>query len=257
MRKMLLLIITVLMAVFVLQGCGTEKKEGTGEKTYVIATDSKFPPFSMEVNGKYEGIDVKILEAISKETGFKYELKPMDFSGIIPGLVSGQIDGAIAGMTITDERKKSVDFSDPYIQSALSIVANSKDTTLHDFADLKGKVAAVKKGTTGSKWAEDNKDKYGFTVTYFDDSPSTVLAVKNGNADFLLEDYPVISYETKVGAQQDLRIAIPKVDDNPPEYGFAVPKGKNAELLAKFNEGLKRIKANGEYDKIINEYTGK
>lgn len=207
----------------------------------------------MDVNGKYKGIDVELLDAIAKEEGFQYELKPMDFNGIIPGLVSGQLDGAIAGMSITDERKKSVDFSDGYIKSGSSIIVNKDNTTIKSLDDLKGKTAAVKKGTTGAKFAEDNKDKYNLNITYYDDSPSMMLAVANGNADFMIEDFPVISYLIKTGQQAKLKIAVPSIGAEP-NYGFAVKKGANQELLAKFNEGLKKIKANGTYDKIIKEY---
>ena len=118
---------------------------------------------------------------------------------------------------------------------------------------MKGKTAAVKKGTTGAKFAEDNKDKYNLNITYYDDSPSMMLAVANGNADFMVEDFPVISYLIKTGQQAKLKIAVPSIGAEP-NYGFAVKKGANQELLAKFNEGLKKIKANGTYDKIIKEY---
>lgn len=256
MKRFTLVMLTS-FAMVALLGCEPNKKDddNVAGKTYIIATDAKYPPFSMEnKDGKYVGVDVELLAVIAKTTGFKYELKPMDFSGIIPGLVSGQLDGAIAGITITEERKKSVDFSNGYIKSGLSIVVNKKDTEVEGFANLKGKTAAVKKGTTGAIWAEDNKEKYEFSIRYFDDSPSTMLAVTNGNADFLLEDYPVIAYETKIGAQEHLRIAIAHVEETPPEYGFVVPKDKNAELLKNFNEGLKEVKTNGMYDKIINAY---
>ncbi len=247
-------------------GCGAvaEKTDSSSssssaagaDKKYTIACDAKYAPFSMEVDGKYKGIDVELLDAIAKEEGFEYELKPMDFSGIIPALVSDQIDGAIAGMNITDERKQKVDFSDGYITSGLAVVVNKDNTAINKVEDLQGKTAAVKKGTTGAKFAEDNKDKYGLTINYYDDSPSMMLAVANGNADFLMEDYPVINYQIKIGEQGKLRIAVDSVID-PPSYGFAVKKGANAELLKKFNEGLKKIKENGTYDKVVGQYISK
>lgn len=170
-------------------GCGavaekTDSSSGSSsaagaDKKYTIACDAKYAPFSMEVDGKYKGIDVELLDAIAKEEGFEYELKPLDFSGIIPALVSDQIDGAIAGMNITDERKQKVDFSDGYITSGLAVVVNKDNTAINKVEDLQGKTAAVKKGTTGAKFAEDNKDKYGLTINYYDDSPSMMLAVAN------------------------------------------------------------------------------
>ncbi len=252
----------MLFAITALVGCGAvtadNDKSSSKEnaKKYTIACDAKYAPFSMEVDGKYKGIDVELLDAIAKAEGIDYELKPMDFSGIIPGLVSGQIDGAIAGINITDERKKSVDFSDGYIESGLAVIVGKDNDTIHKLEDLTGKTAAVKKGTTGAKFAEDNKDKYQFNITYYDDSPSMMLAVANGNADFLMEDYPVINYQIKIGEQSKLKIAIDSVIA-PPSYGFAVKKGDNQELLQKFNEGLKKIKADGTYDKIVAQYIAK
>ena len=262
-KKLLAVALVGVMAVAA--GCGAvaEKTDSSSSsssagqaKKFVIACDAKYAPFSMEENGKYKGIDVELLDAIAKEEGIDYELRPMDFSGIIPALVSDQIDGAIAGMNITDERKQKVDFSDGYIQSGLAVVVNKDNTSINKVEDLKGKTAAVKKGTTGAKFAEDNKDKYGLTINYYDDSPSMMLAVANGNADFLMEDYPVINYQIKIGEQAKLRIAVDSVID-PPSYGFAVKKGANAELLKKFNEGLKKIKENGTYDKIVGQYISK
>ncbi|WP_196598104.1 transporter substrate-binding domain-containing protein [Pectinatus frisingensis] len=259
-KKIMAALVVSALAVVMLAGCGSTEKESasstesSADKVYTIACDAKYAPFSMEVDGKYKGIDVELLDAIAKEEGFKYNLKPMDFSGIIPGLVSGQLDGAIAGITITDERKKTVDFSDPYIKSGSSIVVNKDNTSINKLADITGKTVAVKKGTTGAKFVEDNKDKYNLNITYYDDSPGMMMAVANGNADFLLEDYPVISYQIKIGEQAKLRVAVEDVNDNPPQYGFAVKKGSNADLLKMFNEGLKKIKDNGTYDKIIKQY---
>lgn len=264
-RKLVSSALLAIVAIGALGGCGaiadkadntSDSGSGTAAKSYTIACDAKYAPFSMEVDGKYKGIDVELLEAIAKAEGFQYELKPMDFSGIIPGLVSGQIDGAIAGMNITDERKKSVDFSEGYIQSGLAVVVGKGNTSIASLEDLHGKTAAVKKGTTGAKFAEDNKEKYDLNISYYDDSPSMMMAVANGNADFLMEDYPVISYQIKIGEQDKLKIAVDSVID-PPSYGFAVKKGENAELLKMFNEGLAKIKADGTYDKIVSEYISK
>lgn len=251
--------LAALSALFV-AGCGSDSKPAAGgaapsaDKVYTIATDAKYAPFSMEVNGKYQGIDVDVLAAIAKEEGFKYELKPMDFNGIIPGLVSGQLDGAIAGMSITDERKKTVDFSDPYFTSGYAIVVNANNTSITKLEDIQGKTVAVKKGTTGAKFAEDNKDKYNLNITYLDDSPGMMLAVANGNADLLFEDQPVIAYQIKIGEQKNLKIVVNNIQNPAPQYGFAVKKGANPELLKKFNDGLKKIKDNGTYDKIVKQY---
>ena len=252
-----ILLISV-MSIGLMAGCGSSKsdtKADGGNKKYVIACDSKFAPFSFEENGKYKGIDVEILDAIAKEEKFEYELKPMDFEGIIPGVTSNQLDGAISAMTITDERKKVLDFSEGYFVSGLSVVVNKDNTSINSVNDLNGKSVSIKKGTAGAKFAEDNESKYGLKLNYFDDSPSTFQAVENGNVDFLLEDYPVIAYKIKVDSGSKLKIAGDKLDTV--NYGFAVKKGQNADLLKKFNEGLKKLKENGKYDEIVGQYIAK
>lgn len=254
-----LMLLSIAMLLSLITGCS---KGGTGssttssapaDKVYIIACDAKYAPFSFEDNGKYKGIDVELLDAIAKVEGFKYELKPMDFSGIIPAIKAGQIDGSIAGMNVTEKRKESVDFSDGYIKSGSSIVVSSSNTDINSLDNLKGKTAAVKKGTTGAIFAEENQQKYGLKINYYDDSPSMFQAVKNGNADFLVEDYPVISYQIKVDPNSKLRVGVKEIEAAP-DNAFAVNKGQNQKLLAMFNEGLKKVKASGEYDKIVGQY---
>ncbi|GFP78338.1 transporter substrate-binding domain-containing protein [Clostridium fungisolvens] len=247
----LLTAVTILGATFV--GC-SKKDEGTSKK-YVIATDATFAPFEYEKDGKYIGIDMELLEAISKSENFQYELKPMNFKGIIPGMTSNQIDAAIAAMSITDERKKSLDFSDPYFDAGISIVVKADNDKIKSADDLKGKIFAVKKGTAGAKFAEENKDKYGATIRYFDDSPSMFQEVINGNADVTFEDYPVIAYKISTDSTPTLKVVGDRLTKD--QYGFAVVKGKNKELLDKFNAGLKKLKENGEYDKILAKYIKK
>ncbi|WP_270567543.1 transporter substrate-binding domain-containing protein [Clostridium beijerinckii] len=264
------IVLASVVTVGIMAGCGSSKndsaKSGDGNKKYVIACDAKYAPFSFEEDGKYKGIDVELLDAIAKEEKFEYDLKPMDFNGIIPGLTSNQLDGAIAGMSITDERKETLDFSDGYFVSGLSLVVNKDNNDIKAETDqndknkviisnLNGKSASLKKGTAGAKFAEDNEKGYGLNLNYFDDSPSMFQAVENKNCDFLLEDYPVIAYKIKVDPDSKLKIAGDKLTNV--DYGFAVKKGENADLLKKFNEGLKKLKENGQYDKIVDQYIAK
>ncbi|MEQ8153929.1 MAG: transporter substrate-binding domain-containing protein [Clostridiaceae bacterium] len=251
-KKTISIIAAVVMAASIFTGCA-KKDDTASAKKYIIATDVAFAPFEFEKDGSYTGIDIDLLQAISKDQGFTYELKPMDFSGIIPALTSNQIDGAISGMSITDDRKKSVDFSDSYFESGVSMIVSADNTKINSLDDLKGKTAAVKKGTAGSQFAESIKDKYGLTIKYFDNSSNMYLEVTNKNADVAFEDYPVVAY--KISLEKDkptLKIVGEKQAIN--SYGFAVNKGKNSELLTKFNAGLKKLKENGEYDKILAKY---
>ena len=159
-RALVWILLASVMSIGIFAGCGASKgdtKADGGNKKYIIACDSKFAPFSFEENAKYNGIDVELLDAIAKEEKFEYDLKPMDFDGIIPGVTAGQIDGAIAAMTITDDRKKVLDFSDGYFVSGLSVVVNKDNTSIKSAEDLNGKSASVKKGTAGAKYAEEHE----------------------------------------------------------------------------------------------------
>lgn len=222
------------------------------DKVFTIACDKYFPPFSFKQENKYVGIDVELLDAIAKEAHFKYELKPMNFSNIFPELLADNIDGAVAGVNINEARKKIFDFSEGYFYTGLSIVVKT-DSNYQNLDDLRGKTAAVKQATTGFYFVEDNASRYDFKSIVFASSDETLAAVKNNQADFFMEDYPVIAYQIKIGTQEGIRILVPFVDGRH-EYGFVVRKGNNKELLQKFNEGLKKIKENGTYDKILANY---
>ena len=272
MKKILMLCALLCMVttfVFANGSSETSSSSSSETKVYKVACDASYPPFSIQLEdgetisgnivssangmGDYYGIDVELLDAIAELEGFEYELHPMDFSAIIPALVSGTIDASIAGMNITAERSEIVDFSDGYYEAGSSMVVNANDDSISSFEDLAGKVAACKEGTTGMLWSQDNAEKYGFSVNVYPDSASMMLAVANGQADFLLEDYPVISYQISIGAQKNLKVAIEAIEE-PPQDAFAVVKGKNQDLLAKFNSGLAKLRENGTYDKIISQY---
>lgn len=251
MKKSMLLIMG-LIVVLVMAACGSKSDSGSGEGkgTYKIGIDVTYPPFEFEKGGKTVGIDVDLINAIAKDQDFKVKLEAMDFSGIIPAMQAGQLDVGMGGMSITDERKKKVDFSDPYFDAGLTVVVK-KDSSIKSIDDLKGKKLAVKNGTTGAKFATDNADKYGYEVVQFNDRPSMFQEVSNGNADALIEDYPVITYAI---AQQDLKLKTVGDRLNGDQYGISVMKGKNQDLLKKINKGLENLKKNGEYDKIIEKY---
>ena len=259
MKKFSLL--ALLMAVMLLAAaCGggsgggsSSSSEGGEEKTYKVGIDTTYPPFEFEENGEYAGIDIELINAIAKNQGFKIEFNPMDFGGIIPALQANQLDIAIAGMSITDERKKVVDFSDPYFDAGLSLVVSKENTDITKLEDLEGKTVAVKSGTTGAEFARANEDKFGYEVAQFEDSPSMFQEVSNGNADVLLEDYPVIAYAIAESGL-DLKTVGERLTGD--QYGIAVLKGENADVLEKINTGLQDLRDSGEYDKIINKYIG-
>ncbi|MFD0050738.1 transporter substrate-binding domain-containing protein [Actinomycetes bacterium NPDC127524] len=240
--------------IIALSACGTSDDGGNGKnKTYRVGIDTTYPPFEYEEGGKYKGIDIDVMNAIAKSQGFKVKYSAMDFLGIIPAMQAGDLDMAIAGMSITDKRKKVVDFSDPYFNAGLSLVVKKGTKDIKTINDLKGKQVAVKKGTTGAAFAAEKADKIGFKVVQFNDSPSMFQEVSNGSSDVLIEDYPVIAYAI---SKKDLGLEIVGDRLNGDKYGIAVLKGENGDLLKKVNKGLAELKKNGKYDEIIKKYLG-
>lgn len=249
----LLSILTLIIA-----ACGTNNDgspgNGSGDggnKTYRVGIDTTYPPFEFEKDGEYTGIDIDLITAIAEDQGFEIDFKPMDFGGIIPAMQAGQLDLAIAGMSITEDRKKVVDFSDPYFEAGLTLVIDSNTTDIETIEDLKGKKVAVKTGTTGAAFAQNSADEHGFEIVQFNDSPAMFQEVANGNAHALIEDYPVIAYAI---AQNDLGLKTVGERLNGDQYGIAVLKGQNAELLEKINAGLENLRESGKYDEILDKY---
>ena len=223
-----------------------------GEK-YVVATDTTFAPFEFQdKQGNFVGIDMDLIRAIAENQHFTVDIKPLGFDAALQAVQANQVDGVIAGMSITDKRKQVFDFSDPYFESGIQMAELKTNEDIKSYEDLRGKRVAVKNGTQGATFANSIKDKYGFQVVSFADSSSMFDEVKTGNSVAVFEDYPVLLYGIAQG--NGFKTVTPKED--PTGYGFAVNKGRNAELLQKFNAGLNNLKKSGEYDKIVSTYLG-
>ncbi len=251
-----------------LAACGGSSDAGTDEaasadaKSYIIATDTVFAPFEFtDESGTYIGVDIDLLAAVAADQGFAYELNPVGFDAALQNVQTGQADGVIAGMSITDERKEVFDFSEPYYDSTVCAAALAS-SDIAGLEDLKDKTVAVKNGTQSSFWAESLAEEYGFTTVTFDDSATMYQDVTAGNTVCCFEDTPVMSYAISQFAATDgsegvdFKIIADCGSDSEyaTPYGFAVNKGDNAELLAAFDAGLANIKDNGTYDKIVGTY---
>jgi len=223
------------------------------KKTYTIATDTTFPPFEyQDASGEYVGIDLDLLKAIAEDQGFEYRLQPLGFNAAVQALQSGNVDGVIAGMSITDERKQTFDFSEPYFDSGPIMGVDANNSAILSYEDLRGHRVAVKTGTEGAAFADSIKDQYGFTVITFDDSPQLIEEVKAGGSVAYFEDYPVVAFGIAQG--NGMKMPLPKEPGG--SYGFAVNKGQNAELLEMFNAGLANIKESGKYKEVVASYLG-
>jgi len=229
---------------------GVSSTATAADEKYIIGTDTTFAPFEFtNSDGELVGIDMDLLHAIAEDQGFEVEIRQLGFDAAVQALQSNQVDAVMAGMSITDERKKTFDFSDPYFTSGIQLgVLDASD--IQSLDDLDGKTVAVKTGTQGQTFAEENQDKYGFKVTPYQDTTYMVDAVKAGQAVGYFEDFPVLAYGIQQGSGFRL-VGDPELGG---EYGFAVNKGQNPELVEMFNEGLANLKASGDYDKIVDTY---
>ena len=219
---------------------------------YTITTDTTFPPFEFQTQGgDYRGIDMDMLKEIAKREDFTYTLKPMSFNAGVQAVQAGQVDGILAGMSITDERKQTFDFGTPYYKSGI-VMAVANKSKVDSLDNLKGKTVAAKTGSSGAMYAQRMAKKYDFKITYFNDSNTMYNDVIIGNTVAAFEDQPVMAYAIQQGTK--MKIVTDPADGN--WYGFGVKKGGNAELLKKFNEGYAKIVKDGTYDKIVNRYLG-
>lgn len=228
---------------------------------YEIGTDKGFKPFEYtDENGVLVGIDVEILAAIAEDQGFTYNITDLGWDASIAACQAGQMDGMIAGASITDERKESGwVFSDGYFTATQSM-AIAAGSNITGFADLTGHSVAVKIGTMSKDYADSLSGEYGFKVVTFETSADIYMAVIGGVCAACFDDTPIMADNIKSGVPLQL---VEGTENEGAEYGFAVFKSGDGELAAnkqelidKFNAGLANIKANGKYDEIIAKYMG-
>ncbi|MGT2906556.1 ABC transporter substrate-binding protein/permease [Streptococcus dentiloxodontae] len=220
--------------------------------TYTIVLDSSFAPFEFQNgSGDYQGIDVELIKAIAKQQGFTLELQYPGFDAALNAVQSSQADAVIAGMTISDDRKTTFDFSDSYYSSN-TILAVAKNSDVKSYEDLKGKTVGAKKGTSSYDWLTQHADQYGYTVRAYDDGSTLYDSLNSGSVDAIMDDEAVLKY----AIQQGRNFKTPIDGEKSGDVGFAVKKGANPELIQMFNNGLAALVKSGQYDKIINNYLG-
>ncbi len=280
MKKLIALTLALIFCLAIFAGCGqktgdevtdapdtdnvTDAPDNGGEtdtalyeqakgKTYTVGTDTTFAPFEFEDdNGNHTGIDIQLLEGIAEEMGFTVEWSILGFTASVTALEAGQVDAMIAGMSITDERELKYDFSDSYYSTTTGVAVKA-DADFESLEDLRGQTVIAKTGTEGAKYAESIMDEYELNLIYVDESAIMYTYVESSQAMACFEDYPVIQYEI---ARGNVGCKVIHQSEASTPYGFAVLKDNNPELIAAFNEGLKRFKENGTYDEILNTYFG-
>jgi polar amino acid transport system substrate-binding protein len=223
-------------------------------KEYVVGTDAAYAPFESQ-NEKKEivGFSVDLLNAVADKGGFKVKYVNTPWEGIFKTLDQGDRDLLISSITITDERKQSMDFSTPYFD-AYQLIAVKADSKIAKFDDLKKQKVGVQNGTTGDEAVTKLQGKTSPNVKRFESTPLALKELEAGGVNAVVADNGVVVNYVANNPGAKFKTVSDKAFP-PEQYGIAVKKG-NAELLEKINKGLAAIKADGTYDKIYSQHFG-
>ncbi len=221
-----------------------------GQDVWSVGTEPGFPPFeSVGDSDELVGFDIDLMKAIGEKAGKTIEFNSLPFDGLVPALQGGSIDAAISAMTITDERAKTVDFSDPYFKAGLAIAVAEGNKDIKSLADLKGKRIAVQIGTTGASTANGVPES---KVSTFDSAPLALQELANGNADAVINDAPATLEAIASGNIPGITVVGELLTDE--NYGIALPKG--SENVEAVNAAIAEIKADGTYATLYKKWFG-
>ena len=244
MRRLFLhVLIGLMLFSLVLTGCAPKTTK------VIVATDATWPPFESinEQTKEIEGFDIDLMTAIAEKAGLEIEFMNVAWDPLLAGIAQCQYDAAISAMTITEERKKQFLFSDPYFEAGQIVTVRIDNTDITSKDDLSGKVAGAQIGTTGSFEIEKIA---GATLKTYDDIGLAYQDLMNGQIDAVVADNPLaLGY---VGENPDKLKAVGGVFTEE-SYGIAVCKTKE-DLVAKINEGLKAVKAEGLIEELVEKW---
>ena len=242
-----LALVMALSTVGLFASCAKEK-----EKTLVMATNANFPPYEYKDGAAFAGIDVELAQAIADKLGMKLEIQDVEFGAIVAGVESGKYDIGMAGMTVTEDRKKQVSFSTTYA-TGVQVVIVKEGSAIQSPADITtSSKIGVEQDTTGDLYASDTPEKGGWgeaAVTRYKNGADAVQALQTGKLDCVIIDKePAKSF---VAANSGLKILDTEYTNE--DYAIAVGKN-NTELLEKINKALDELKKDGTIDKIVSKY---
>ncbi|MDQ0953462.1 polar amino acid transport system substrate-binding protein [Streptomyces phaeochromogenes] len=260
-RSRILAATTATAGLLLVAGCSSD--DDGGKKTtangvelvkggqLTTCTHLPYPPFQSEIDGKVQGFDVSIIDLVAKDLGVKQVILDQPFENFKTGgsLNAGQCDLAAAGMTITDERKKNVDFSDPYFEATQAVLADKK-SGISSFADLKGKKVGAQAQTTGEEFAKSK----GLDPVSFESSDALLNGLRTGQVKAVVIDYPVVQGWLKDKANADAFEVADNINTGE-EYGVTVKKG-NTKLADAINKALADAKSDGTYKKLYEKWIG-
>ncbi|MFD6297288.1 basic amino acid ABC transporter substrate-binding protein [Streptomyces sp. NPDC060235] len=263
-RPRILAATTAAAGLLLVAGCSSGGGDGGGGKTtasggvplvkagqLTTCTHLPYPPFQSEIDGKVQGFDVSLIDLVAKDLGVKQDIVDTPFENFKTGafLNSEQCDLAAAGMTITPERAKNVDFSDPYFDATQAVLVDKK-SGIGSFADLKGKKVGAQAQTTGEEYAKSK----GLDPVSFESSDAVLNGLRTGQVQAVVIDYPVVQGWLKDKANADAFKVVDNLNTGE-QYGFTVKKG-NTELVAAINKAIKDAKADGTYKKLYEKWIG-
>jgi len=245
--KLLGAFMAVAIIVGLLAGCAAP-----ASKKITVASDASFPPMEyVDETKAIVGFDVDLLAAIAKDQKFEYEIKNTAWDGIFAGLEGNSYDAILSSVTVTDDRKKTYDFSDPYINAGQAVVVRADETAINSDKDLPGKTVGAQIGTTGAIAVDEIS---GATLKEYDTIDLAMLDLVNKNLDAVVIDTPVAANFALQSAPFKGKLKIVGQPFTEEIYALTVQKGDPKKLLSIFNAGLKNVKASGEYDKIYQKW---
>jgi ABC-type amino acid transport substrate-binding protein len=251
-------VLLVAIASLVVAGCGggsssnsssTSTGGGGGEgeaKPLTVGSDIPYPPFEQGKPGHYTGFDIELMEAIGEKIGRTPEFQDTSFETIFRDVQQGKFEAVISAATITEEREKAVDFSNPYYLSEQAVLV-AEGSSIKSLKEADGKTIGVQQGTTGQELA---KEELGSSeIRPFPEGPDAVNALKAGTVEAVIIDAPVaVDAVEKVGGVE-IAEKVPTEED----YGIAVAQGET-ELLEEINRGLKEVEEDGTYKTIYEKW---
>lgn len=250
MKKIVAMMMAAVLCLVALTACGSEG--GSDKAVLRVGTNAEFPPFEyLGDDGQPDGFDIALIKAIAEKMDMEVEITNMEFGSLV-GAVGTKIDVAIAGMTVDEERKQSVDFSDTYYEAVQYVIVPT-GSTIARAEDLKGKTLGVQMGTTGMFIAEDIAEESPNTVVKnYNKGVDAVNDLVNGRVDAVIIDKNpaevfAAQYEGKVVALDGAAFEF-----EPEFYAIALPKG--SDMVADVNKALAELKADGTFDKLVEQY---
>lgn len=249
MRKIFAFLVAFLsLFVVACSDTSTTNNDSNASLSLRVGTAPNYKPFDYKEDAKLTGLDIDLVNEIAKREGIELTWVEMSFDGLIPALKTGKIDMIASAMSATEDRRKSVDFSDVYYTTKNLYIKKKDNEALNSKEDLEGKIIGVQLGTLQEPVAKAIKD----TKVQSNESLSVVIMeLKEGKIDAVVADKDVSTGYLKENA--DL-IGFFEEEDGSEGFSFAFDKDKQKEAIEKFNKGLKDLKADGTYEQILTKY---